>query len=150
LLQENAVEEQPFAGDFAGYERPLRTSDVRDPTEGGRFIPWNRSLNLTYSRNNVSGLSSARGNMSISTALTANWDFTYRASLDFGKGQVTNQSWNLKRDLHCWALEFSRSIFPGDQEFGFRIYLKSIPAIKLTRGREGLVGSASQLSGGIF
>jgi hypothetical protein len=150
LVIEEKLDEQPYAGDFAGYERPLRTDDVRDPTEGGRYIPWNMSLNLTYSRSNLTGVSSARGNLSVSTALTANWDFTYRTSIDFDSGQVTNQSWNLRRDLHCWALEFSRSIFTNDQEFGFRIYLKSIPAIKVTRGREGLLGSASQFSGGIF
>jgi len=57
----------------------------------------------------------------------------------------------LKKDLHCWALEFNRTVSSVNSEFGFRIYLKSIPSMKLTRGREGNMGSlGSGIGGGGF
>ena len=51
------------------------------------------------------------------------------------------QQFNLSRDLHCWKLEFNRTISTVDSQFGFRIYLKSIPSLKFTRGREDGMGS---------
>jgi len=37
-----------------------------------------------------------------------------------------------------------------DSQFGFIISLKSIPAVRLTRGKEDLVRQAGALGGGIF
>ncbi|MFH1843061.1 MAG: hypothetical protein ABIF77_07610 [bacterium] len=109
------------------------------------------NLSLSYNSNNIRETTSARGNISISTNLSKAWEFGYRGSYDFNTGVISNQSWNLNRDLHCWRLEFSRTIYgAGNEEFGLRIYLKSIPAVKLTRGKEDLMGSMGQFSGGIF
>ncbi len=51
----------------------------------------------------------------------------------------------LGRDLHCWRLEFNRTVSEIDSQFGFRLYLKAIPSLKLTRGREDYM---SALEGG--
>ena len=61
-------------------------------------------------------------------------------------GTATRQQYSLKRDLHCWRIEFNRTISAVDSSFGFRFYLKSIPSLKLTRGREDYMGS---LGGGL-
>ena len=50
------------------------------------------------------------------------------------------------RDLHCWRLEFTRTINRNNSEFGFRFFLKAIPELKLTRGREDLLGSAQSVN----
>ena len=64
---------------------------------------------------------------------------------------MIQQTWNLNRDLHCWAMEFSRVISTIDSQFGFRIYLKAIPLVEVTRGQRGLMQSVGQMSsGGIF
>ena len=117
-------------------------------------MPWNASLSLSYNRNNDRGTSSARSNLTLSSAISRHWDFSYRASFDLDEGAVINQSWSLNRDLHCWRLEFTRTDYGrGDLQFGFRLYLKSIPSIKVTRGNEDDLGGLSglgQFGGGIF
>ena len=154
LVVEEDEEDDPFGDEFAGFERPGHPerpgADSSDPTEGSRYIPWNMSVSLSYNRNNVRNTSSARGNLSLSANLSRYWEFSYRGSFDFDQGRILNQHWTLKRDLHCWALEFTRSVYTNNQEFGFRLYLKSIPALKVARGKEDLLGTAGQFSGGIF
>jgi lipopolysaccharide assembly outer membrane protein LptD (OstA) len=146
--------QDPYADAFAGSQRPLRAEDGKDPTGGGRFLPWNASLSISYNRNNDRGTSSARSNFTVASAISRNWDFSYRASFDLDEGAVINQSWSLNRDLHCWRLEFTRTDYGrGDLQFGFRLYLKSIPSIKVTRGNEdelGGLGGLGQFGGGIF
>jgi hypothetical protein len=63
---------------------------------------------------------------------------------------VTLQNWGLVRDLHCWSLEFSRMISQFDTQFGFRIFLKSIPAIELRQGAGDLQRAAGVLGGGMI
>ena len=61
------------------------------------------------------------------------------------------QQYTLGRDLHCWRLEFSRTVSEVDSQFGFRVYLKAIPSLKFTRGREDYMGSLTDgLGGGMY
>lgn len=142
--------EEEEAGLFAGYPRPSRPEDGQDPTGGGQFIPWRLSSRFSYTRDNQSGYSSKRVSVMASANLTPSWDFSYDASLDLEAGQILRQNWRLTRDLHCWALEFTRIVSTVDSQFGFRLYLKSIPAVELTRGRRDLLGTARSLAGGGF
>ncbi len=83
--------------------------------------------------------------------LTRNWQFRYTASFDLVAGQAIRQQYSLHRDLHCWRFEFNRTISAVDSQFGFRIYLKSIPSLKFARGREDYMGSVGgAIGGGVF
>jgi len=83
--------------------------------------------------------------------LTKNWDFRYSASFDLAEGIPIRQQYSLNRDLHCWRFEFNRTISTVDSQFGFRIYLRSIPALKFARGRESYMsGPGGGLGGGVF
>ncbi len=145
----DAVFEEEREDPFAGFERPSEPLGAgRDPTEGGRYIPWNVSASLSYNKNNVTGASSARTNLSISTNLSRKWDLRYRASFDLDTGRATRQEWTVYRDLHCWRLEFSRIVSDVDSQYGFRIYLVDIPALKLTQGNDQLLGALG--SGNIY
>jgi lipopolysaccharide assembly outer membrane protein LptD (OstA) len=127
---------------YPGFERPGEPlGGGQDPTEGGQFIPWNFSASLSYNNDNISGRSSARTNMTLSTNLSRKWEFRYRLSYDIILGQAIRQEYTLYRDLHCWRLEFSRIISDVDSQYGFRIYLVDIPALKLTQGNDQLLGS---------
>ena len=75
---------------------------------------------------------------------------TLQPFCDLGAGEVITQQYSLNRNLHCWRLEFMRTISNVNAEFGFRLYLLSMPDVKLTRGREGMMGSVSGLTGGFF
>ena len=139
-------EESSF-NDF--YQREGREQDrqEKDPTEGGRFIPFQVNVSLSYSYTNASRDKRASGNFSLSTDLTRAWKFRYQGSFDLVTASPVRQQFSLKRDLHCWAMEFNRTVSNVDSQFGFRIYLKSIPALKFSRGEDGGMGS---LGGGYF
>ena len=123
----------------------------KDPTEGGRLIPFDVNASLSYSYTNATQTKRATGNISMNTNVTRNWQFRYQASFDLASGMPTRQQYSLHRDLHCWKFEFTRTISAVDSQFGFRIYLKSIPSLKFARGREDYMGSVgSGFGGGVF
>ncbi len=133
------------------YQRPGRSQgggENRDPTEGGRFIPFDAGFNMSYSYNNGAASEPQRTSAGVTcrATLTRDWDFRYNASFDLVAGTVVRQQYSLHRNLHCWSLEFNRTISDVDSSFGFRLYLSSIPDLKFTRGREDYMGS---LGGGL-
>jgi lipopolysaccharide assembly outer membrane protein LptD (OstA) len=118
----------------------------RDDTDGGRYIPFNLSGNLSLSHTAATDRTTARANISSSVRLTRHWDFSYSAAIDLESRRTTRQEYRLQRDLHCWRLEFTRTVSAQDSQFGFRFYLIAIPELKLTRGKEDLLGG---LGGGM-
>ncbi len=135
------------------YNRPGRQEGPgqNDPTEGGRIIPFDVNASFSYSYTNSTQSKRATGNLSLNTNLTRNWQFRYTASFDLVAGQAIRQQYSLHRDLHCWRFEFNRTISAVDSQFGFRIYLKSIPSLKFARGREDYMGSVGgAIGGGVF
>jgi hypothetical protein len=154
--------DDPFGRDVAGgvNEEPFNRrpggatggslARGRDPTEGGRFIPWRLGASFSYNSRRGSSVSSSRGNLTFAANPTRLWEFSYRASFDLDAGTITRQEWSLNRDLHCWRLEFSRIVSTVDEQYAFRIYLQSIPDVKLTRGQEDILGTATSLSGSLM
>jgi lipopolysaccharide export system protein LptA len=146
--------DEAFAGEddpyYDFYTRPGRQQggNNQDPTEGGRFIPFDTSFNMSYSYNNTATTSPRRtsAGVTLRANLTRAWEFRYNASFDLVEGAPVRQQYSLYRDLHCWRLEFTRTISTVDSSFGFRLYLMSIPDLKFARGREDYMGS---LSGGM-
>ncbi len=147
--QPQSNQDDPFAGDkdnpFASYSRTQQKKQQplgggKDQTEGGRYLPFKVNTSISYSYTNASASKRANANFSLSANLTRNWEFKYNTSFDLDVGQPVRQQFSFKRDLHCWALEFNRTVSAVDSQFGFRLYLKSIPALKFVRGREGNMG----------
>jgi lipopolysaccharide assembly outer membrane protein LptD (OstA) len=99
-------------------------------------IPWSASFNLNYSldRRNINDSKqriggSARANFS----LTRNWKIGWNAQLDLVEGEITSQSFNIYRDLHCW--EMSIGWQPQYDYYHFKINVKSsmLQDIKITK-----------------
>ncbi len=141
---------EPFAGEgdafYDYYQRPGRQQDPRDrpdPTEGGRYIPFDTSFNMSYSYTNTATTNPRRTSVGVTfrTNLTRDWEFRYNASFDLVAGAAVRQQYSLNRNLHCWKLEFTRTISEVDSSFGFRLYLASIPDLKFARGREDYMGA---------
>jgi len=133
-----------YGGNFGGLGGAGGAAG-RDETEGGRFIPWNLGGSLSLNRRTGADETTARASINLGARLTRDWDFRYSASFDLAEGTTTRQEYRLQRDLHCWRLEFTRTVSSTNSEFGFRFYLKAIPELKLTRGREDLLGTAGGL-----
>ncbi len=143
--EDGQVEDEGYYG--SGFGRLGGPADGagapgRDDTAGGRFLPWSLGGSLSLNRRTGDPVTTTRANINVGAKLTRDWDFSYTASFDLAAGTTTRQEYRLQRDLHCWRLEFSRTVSAANSEFGFRFYLKAIPELKLTRGREGLLGSA--------
>ena len=133
-------------GIVLGGRQPGRAG--KDPTEGGRYIPFDASFNISYSYTNATRSRRTNASVNLHTNLTRGWEFRYQASFDLVAGSPVRQQYSLHRDLHCWRLEFTRTISNVDSSFGFRIYLMSIPDLKFTRGREDYMGSLGGALGG--
>ena len=125
------------------YERQGRTQgprDTKDPTEGGRYIPFEFGTNLSYNYTNRTATSAAvkraSAGINFKVNVTQKWEMRYTANFDLVESLPLRQQYSLNRDLHCWRLEFTRTISTVDSSFGFRFYLRTIPDLKLTRGRE--------------
>jgi lipopolysaccharide assembly outer membrane protein LptD (OstA) len=137
-------DEEGSFNDF--YNRPDRQQkgDDKDKTEGGRYLPFELRPSVNYGYNSkTESRHKATGQLTATANLTRNWDFRYTTSFDLVTSTATRQQFSLNRDLHCWRLEFNRTVSAVDSQFGFRIYLKAIPALKYTRGREDSMGSLS-------
>jgi len=137
--------------DFYDRAGRSRDRDSKDLTEGGRYIPFDVNASLSYAYTNSSHDRRANTNLSVNTQLTSKWELRYSASFDLTEGIPIRQQYSLNRDLHCWRLEFNRTISTVDSQFGFRLYLKSIPALKFARGQENYMGApGGGIGGGIF
>lgn len=120
----------------------------RDTTEGGRFLPWSLSGNVSLNDRKGGDLTS-RGGVRVTAQLTRDWSLNYTASFDFRTGSTTRQEYRLQRDLHCWRVEFMRTVSANNSEFAFRLHLLSIPELKVTQGKDNLLGAARGLSSGM-
>jgi len=131
------------------YERQGRQQgprDTKDPTEGGRYIPFDFGTNLTYNYTNATatreGTKRASAGVNFKINVTQKWQLGYTAQFDLTESIPIRQQYRLHRDLHCWRLEFTRTISTNDSQFGFRLYLNSIPDLKFARGREDYMSTA--------
>ena len=149
----------PFDGSEADFEAQARPGlgggppggVGRDLTEGGRYLPFQAGGSLSYSYANTTGDRRASANVSLRANLSRFWEFSYQTSFDLVTGVALRQQYTLGRDLHCWRLEFSRTISDVESQFGFRLFLKAISSLKLTRGREDYMGSLTDgLGGGLY
>ncbi|HFE64016.1 MAG TPA: LPS-assembly protein LptD [Caldithrix sp.] len=105
-------------------------------------LPWDLSANFTYSldrsvRNSVRKRFDA--NVSGRIELTRNWRVQYSANFDLINKEITHQTFNIYRDLHCWEMSFSWSPSPAYSYFNLEIRVKEsmLQDIKLTKTSGG-------------
>lgn len=75
-------------------------------------LPWsiNFSLNYSYSQFTIDNISRTMTiNTSLSFSLTPTWSFTASTSYDFITGDLLAPYITVRKDLHCWELNFSWS-----------------------------------------
>lgn len=140
---------------FAGFQRAQQRQGQQggsgpDDTDGGRIIPFTINTSISYSYTNASRDKRANANFALTAGLTRNWEFRYDTSFDLAEGTAVRQQFSLNRELHCWRLEFTRTVSAVDSQFGFRLYLKAIPALKFVRGREDDLGGFQNGMSGMF
>jgi alcohol dehydrogenase class IV len=71
---------------------------------------------------------------------TKNWRVDYSAQFDFESRKMISQYYSVKRELHCWEAQFTRSISGGFTEYYFKINVKNLPEVYYEQGSRGLRG----------
>ncbi|HET7904738.1 MAG TPA: hypothetical protein VFM17_09260, partial [Candidatus Eisenbacteria bacterium] len=97
--------------------------------------------------------STARANGFTGLNLSRNWRLEYAAQADllardalpsggFGARHVklVSQNFSITRDLHCWQMQFTRSISGDTKEYYFKISVKNLPEVYYEQGSRGLRG----------
>lgn len=112
-------------------------------------LPWSFSTSVSYTgtRDYLSTSptyrqwkSSATMNGSLGLNLSQNWRFDYTAQYDMRTRLLVSQNYTVKRDLHCWEAQFTRSISGGITEYYFKINVKLLPEVYYEQGSRGLRG----------
>jgi len=105
-------------------------------------LPWDLNINLTYSLDR-SNILYPRKRMDASVSgrieLTRNWRVQYTANFDLINKQITHQTFNIYRDLHCWEMAFTWSPSPAYSYFNLEIRVKesALRDLKLTKTSRG-------------
>ena len=142
------------AADGGFHEEPgadaVREGNYLSPSSGltPSGLPWNVSLSVGYngSRARIPGAtyapwqSSARMNGSLGLNLSKNWRLDYAAQYDMRHRDLVSQNFTLKRELHCWEAQFTRSISGDISEYYFKINVKLLPEVYYEQGSRGLRG----------
>ena len=141
-LQEENVELDPTAQAVqapTGWTPPgLISSD----------LPWTASLSVSHSgsagRLPTGGYSRwsshTTANSSVGLNPTSHWRVDYSAQLDVDGRKLISWNYSVKRDLHCWEAQFTRSFSGGITEYYFKINVKNLPEVYYEQGSKGLRG----------
>lgn len=109
---------------------------INKPKAGEISIPWNVGVNLNYSYNKQNlGKATERIDLSLNSniSLTRNWKVGWTLRYDWVDKKITNQNFNISRDLHCWEMTFSWQ--PTFEYYRFQINIKEsvLRDIKVTK-----------------
>ncbi|HKW51908.1 MAG TPA: putative LPS assembly protein LptD [Candidatus Eisenbacteria bacterium] len=108
------------------FAASISYSGSRGRATGGGYTTWGSSASL----NGTAGLNPSK-----------NWRVDYQWQFDVKRGQMVSQFFSVKRELHCWEMQFTRSISGSvSDEYYFKINVKSLPEVYYERGSKGLRG----------
>ncbi|MCK4506119.1 MAG: LPS-assembly protein LptD [Candidatus Aegiribacteria sp.] len=112
---------------LSGYDRTL----LPDSGSVERGLPLRLTLShyYRYGLHGEDDISKLR--VSASLDLTPGWSLEYSAYYDLSGESFINQSYTLRRNLHCWEAVFVRHISDLDSGFYFRINIIDVPDIKI-------------------
>ena len=142
--EETSIADQE-PGTYAVRERSPLTPVGMSPSG----LPWSVFASVSYqgssARDGQGGYqpwhSDARLNGGTAVNFTKNWRFEYNWQFDPRAGIMVSQFFTVKRDLHCWEMQFTRSL-SGDvgDEYYFKINVKNLPEVYFEQGSRGLRG----------
>jgi hypothetical protein len=112
---------------LSGYDRTLL------PDSGVTMLGMPLRIVLShYYRHGLNDTESiSKFRLSTTLDLTPGWLFEYSAYYDAMNENFINQSYTLRRDLHCWEAVFVRHISDVDSGFYFKINIIDVPDIKI-------------------
>jgi len=110
---------------------------AREDSVSGRVVydPAKWRLGVALSFRKIRGFPASQFlDLSLSGNLTRFWRIGLTTGYDLGQGKWLARHLSVSRDLHCWELAFSW-ITQGDYwAYDFRLWIRSLPDVKLHRG----------------
>jgi len=122
------------------YNENSREGDLSNSQTGKIAIPWQVSVNLNYSYNKYNSVKATeRMDLSLNSniSLTKNWKIGWTLRYDLENKQITNQNFNITRDLHCWEMTFNWQPTFGFYRFQINIKESVLRDIKVTKQPAG-------------
>jgi lipopolysaccharide assembly outer membrane protein LptD (OstA) len=114
------------------------------PSEENLQVP-KETVSQTWSVDISHRFSKTRGasenhwvSVSLRLPLTRNWLLNYVNRYDFSEMKITEQTFELYRDMHCWEGRFTWIVNGYKQGYYFRINIKALPAIKIEKSQGGI------------
>lgn len=112
---------------LSGIDRTL----LSDSGYSASGLPVNITLSHYYRLGLQESDDISKLRASASIDITPAWSLEYSAYYDILAGAFINQSYTLRRDLHCWEAVFTRHISDIDSGFYFKINIVDLPDIKI-------------------
>ncbi len=117
--------------------------DEIDTSSAGDKIPFNMSVSYRYAESR--GLRSAAKDHWIGWRIdvqpTSNWSVNYQQTYNWARHAVTDQRFEITRDLHCWEMRLMWVPSGTGAGYYFRINVKALPDIQLERSESGVLGA---------
>jgi lipopolysaccharide assembly outer membrane protein LptD (OstA) len=104
---------------------------------GGSRI-WRMNLTHNYVKGIGDQIDSQQLFGGIDTWITKNWKIGYKTRYDFKEKSLISQTLSIYRNIHCWQAQFSWNSYGGRWKYDFKIEIKKIPEIKVTKGVFGI------------
>jgi lipopolysaccharide export system protein LptA len=110
-------------------------------------LPWQVGFSIGYSGNRDDlrasptfgkWQSQATTNGVLKLNLSRGWRFEYSAQYNMRERDLVAQGLTIKRELHCWEAQFTRSISGNNNEYYFKINVKLLPEVYYEQGSNAL------------
>ncbi|MEM9417212.1 MAG: putative LPS assembly protein LptD [Bacteroidota bacterium] len=141
-------EEEEFEEEELDEEQGMEAKQKRMREQPGEYvdfkIPWRLDLNYVwdysyyprYEADDITKSLSFNGYLN----LTEKWELTFSSAYDITKREFlkSNTDIGIRRDLHCWEMEFSWHPLGAEQRYEFTIGIKSdlLQNVQYNRARD--------------
>ena len=98
---------------------------------------WSVNISHRFSKSR-GGSENHWATMSLRLPLTRHWLLNYLNRYDFTEKKITEQTFELYRDMHCWEGRFTWIVSGYRQGYYFRINIKALPEIKIEKSQKGI------------
>jgi len=124
-----------------GFQSSSASSDTEEVTsQRAQTGAWGVRISHRYSETRTTGgvIKTQWASLSTGFWLTSSWYLSYVNRYDFEQKKITEQSFDLYRDLHCWEARFSWVLQGYRSGYYFKINIKALPEVKIEKSRGGL------------
>jgi lipopolysaccharide assembly outer membrane protein LptD (OstA) len=123
-----------------GVNKEEKVSDKEGMENIEQKRAWSFYISHRYSESRSGGsvFKTHWASLNLDFWLTKNWHLNYQNRYDFEEKKITEQTFELYRDMHCWEGRFTWVLQGYRRGYYFRINIKALPEVKIEKSRGGL------------